>query len=1103
MKNYFSNKLLTFIMSALFVCPMMLSAQPKLVSEYCQKSMGGDADHGAAVGFTWETNSNGDVVITLSEVDGGTAGTALFRANGMCPDNLERFRVGGVAAANFFEREFTAETNIYTLKLKEGADAPALGTVITFNNQLVEYKTSLNQDAWPNLTFSYTYGSQCAALDQPTNVDISSSKVITFDAVASATSYKAYVYWRGDLWYEQEVTNGGTLNFTPRFASTYQVVLQAYGADDSFSPASDDYDWVIATGTSGGYAPASTICDYIIQNGSNVESQVLVSWVTNLENGDIEISIAPKEGGDENFTYWVEDGMRIGGFRFNGENTFANYFDAGQGNNVPAGTTKLVYHPKTTGDYIPQYGDVITFTNDYIVYRYAESPDHVWPNNITFPNFIYGTNCDVENDHVAPIIEITQISSTVNSVTLQIDVTEKNDAGEDSELRSLTIRDETNGYEEEDVVLNGSNQVTLSGLAYNTTYNFTVKAIDLGSNPTEETIEVVLPFNTNLNLAEGKEAVAGKTQGDNVANRGCDGNNSSMWSSFGTQDQSKEWWYVDLGTLYAIRQVRIKWMNDYAKRFLIQGVATLPAEEDIDDDSKWTTFLDYTYLSDPGNELQTHNVAGKMRYLRLKSLQNEQNNGIEFYELEVYASGFATEDNVAPVFGTATCATNTATATATFTLTATDAVDGTISDFYISCADPAVVEAKYAVDGNNQIAISDLDVDHDYNFLVRCRDLSGNWVETNLLAHFAMASGTNVAAGKTATAGREEGANTADKAVDNSASTRWGNYRDSGITADESWWQVDLANAYRVEQISISWEHFPGNGIIIEGSLDGSNYSEIATRSTQSEAETITITGTAASTPYRYVRIKSENETQFMSFYDFAVYASEELVLLSFADNAQDNSTLIAGHDDDLAIVTLNRTIEADGEWYTLCLPFDMSAAKVSELFGNCTIAEYVDAEDKGSLIHLNFDFVNSIEAGKPYLIKVGRTFTAGNKISDVVIKDVSPIVVNDPLMHFQGIYNATTLYGDKIRFLGDDNYLYSPYSGGTPIGAFRCYFTIPTSSPAPGRIARVFVGETVVTDIDLIDNNTPDNATKYLREGKLYIVRDGRTYNAQGILVK
>ena len=164
-------------------------------------------------------------------------------------------------------------------------------------------------------------------------------------------------------------------------------------------------------------------------------------------------------------------------------------------------------------------------------------------------------------------------------------------------------------------------------------------------------------------------------------------------------------------------------------------------------------------------------------------------------------------------------------------------------------------------------------------------------------------------------------------------------------------------------------------------------------------------------------------------------------------------------------------------------------------------------SEDRGSLIRLNFDYVHSLAAGKPYLIMPSQAVSSAPTFTGVTIKNVNPSVtpqkVESPYMHFQGIYNATTLSGDNIRFLGDDNYLYSPYSGGTPIGAFRCYFTIPTSSPAPGRIARVFVGETVVTDIDLIDNNTSDNATKFLREGKLYIVRDGRTYNAQGILVK
>ena len=69
-------------------------------------------------------------------------------------------------------------------------------------------------------------------------------------------------------------------------------------------------------------------------------------------------------------------------------------------------------------------------------------------------------------------------------------------------------------------------------------------------------------------------------------------------------------------------------------------------------------------------------------------------------------------------------------------------------------------------------------------------------------------------------------------------------------------------------------------------------------------------------------------------------------------------------------------------------------------------------------------------------------------------------------------------------------------------MGAFRCYFTIPASSPAQSTPARIFVGEQVVTDIEGIQPSEI-SIQKVLRDGQLLIIRDGRTYNAQGGLVK
>lgn len=239
------------------------------------------------------------------------------------------------------------------------------------------------------------------------------------------------------------------------------------------------------------------------------------------------------------------------------------------------------------------------------------------------------------------------------------------------------------------------------------------------------------------------------------------------------------------------------------------------------------------------------------------------------------------------------------------------------------------------------------------------------------------------------------------------------------------------------------------------------------------------------------------------------VYFYIQPVEISFGDAATDNSDVISTNADKIADVTINRNISADDSWYTLCLPFDMDADKVNDVFGASTIATLESSEDRGSLIHLNFNYVDAIQAGKPYLIKPGQDFVSGTTISNVTIQNVNPSAeeykAEATHMHFQGTFDKIMLTGEDKRYVSANNELYSPKpSDGSKIGAFRCYFTIPSgsSASAPGKQARIVFGPQNATGIDLINDSSKSNG-KLLINGVLYIIRDGNTYNAQGMLIK
>lgn len=93
--------------------------------------------------------------------------------------------------------------------------------------------------------------------------------------------------------------------------------------------------------------------------------------------------------------------------------------------------------------------------------------------------------------------------------------------------------------------------------------------------------------------------------------------------------------------------------------------------------------------------------------------------------------------------------------------------------------------------------------------------------------------------------------------------------------------------------------------------------------------------------------------------------------------NDADNSTIISNNDGKDANVTLSgRTLTRSGEWNTLCLPFNVSAAQMAEtthpLYG-AIIKELITSTSNlaaNGQLTLNFETVTAIEAGKPYIVK-------------------------------------------------------------------------------------------------------------------------------------
>ena len=174
------------------------------------------------------------------------------------------------------------------------------------------------------------------------------------------------------------------------------------------------------------------------------------------------------------------------------------------------------------------------------------------------------------------------------------------------------------------------------------------------------------------------------------------------------------------------------------------------------------------------------------------------------------------------------------------------------------------------------------------------------------------------------------------------------------------------------------------------------------------------------------------------------------------------------------ANVTLSgRTLYKDGDWNTLCLPFNLSALDIAEspLAGaDIRTLSSASFDEENRVLTLNFTpavgndpdnpawgSITSIEAGVPYIIRWEK---ANDYVDDdehnivnptfqkvTLCNDMYPVVVDDVIM-FQGGYAPISFTeADKsILFLGAENTLYYPMPGAR-INACRAYFQLSSAA--------------------------------------------------------
>ena len=172
---------------------------------------------------------------------------------------------------------------------------------------------------------------------------------------------------------------------------------------------------------------------------------------------------------------------------------------------------------------------------------------------------------------------------------------------------------------------------------------------------------------------------------------------------------------------------------------------------------------------------------------------------------------------------------------------------------------------------------------------------------------------------------------------------------------------------------------------------------------------------------------------------------------IMLADNAADNSnsTAIGSHNNQTVNVMLDgRTLYKDGEWNTICLPFDVTLAN-SPLAG-ATAKTLTNASVSGTHVELTFgEAVSELKAGTPYIIKWAEGTNIVNPVfTNVIIKNSAEDIARKTIsmgggkVKFIGYYDAfpITSADTDIYYISTGNQLQSTGTDRT-LNACRAYF--------------------------------------------------------------
>lgn len=214
---------------------------------------------------------------------------------------------------------------------------------------------------------------------------------------------------------------------------------------------------------------------------------------------------------------------------------------------------------------------------------------------------------------------------------------------------------------------------------------------------------------------------------------------------------------------------------------------------------------------------------------------------------------------------------------------------------------------------------------------------------------------------------------------------------------------------------------------------------------------------------------------------------------------AGDNTVTVTGaltlSDDDTAAptpasgvnVTLSRSFDVN-KWYTICLPFALTAEKVQTAFGaNVKVGDFSGYTVSGSAIGVNFTTVTAMAANHPYIIKVtdgavnNPTFNGVDIVAGSPVNNKGTDATDENIKAMIGVYQETTLENNWL-YIKDNRFKYS--TGVSKVKPYRAYFRFRDFTDAMHSRSIIIV-EDGATGIRLIDGAQADGGDWYDLSGR------------------